>query len=546
MLRTTFKQIGKGYHRILVFLHLSPLSLAEKCRVAFGTAIILILATALYIPYIWMNQLMRKSLLDMERARAGEVFFRQHFRMQTTAGGPAVLDSSGAPLDPNKSEIHWVRFKKDGQEASRELTGEEKKVIETLRPKETSEDILLIERKGKVRYSNYVRLFRANDNCITCHNQQVSAITFSKGELVGAAIIKRQMGSEFSRTAFLNRFWIIIAFLIGVAGAIITFYVITQRVILSPIRQLRALADNISEGNLEIRSAIRTRDEYQKLSEALNGMLDRLQGSQEKLREANRQLDEKIVELSKRNIELFRANKVKSEFLANVSHELRTPLNAILGFAQILKEKPALLNEEKGQRYAEHIMTSGQALLTMINDLLNLAKIEAGKLELKIEKTTIYQICENVVSVFSEMAAEKNIKLNVNVAEGIPAVMTDAGKVRQILYNLMSNAVKFTPQDGTVELAAFMPDEKTVRISVSDNGCGIAETDREKIFDKFSQVDGSITRESSGTGLGLAISKELSNLISAVLDFESAVGKGTNFWLDIPLSIPEPKGEENQ
>jgi two-component system sensor histidine kinase BarA len=352
MLSAIFKNISKGYHRILVFLHLSPLSLAEKCRVAFGAAIILILATALYIPYIWMNKLMIKSLLDTERARAGEVFFRQHLRMQVPRGGPEVLDSSGAPLDPNKSDIQWVRFTKDGQAATRALTAEEQKVIDTLKSQETSEDKLLMERKGKIRYSNYVRLFRANDNCISCHNPQVSAITFSKGEPIGAAIINRPLGSEFGRTNLLNRFWIIIAFLIGVAGAIIAFYVITQRVILSPIRQLRALADNISDGNLEIRSSIRTRDEYQKLSEALNGMLDRLQASQEKLREANRQLDEKIVELSKRNIELFRANKVKSEFLANVSHELRTPLNAILGFAQILKEKPELLNEEKGQRYA--------------------------------------------------------------------------------------------------------------------------------------------------------------------------------------------------
>ena len=541
------KKISRIYHRILVLVHLSPLSLAEKCRIAFGAAIILILATALYIPYIWMNKLMIKSLLDTERTRAGEVFYRQHLRMQAPVGGPVVLDSSGSPLDPNKSDIQWVRFKMDGEEASRELTMEEKKVIDELKANENSEDILLIERKGKIAYSNYVRLFRANDNCITCHNPQVSSITFSKGEPIGAAIINRPLGSEFSRTGFLNRFWIIIAFLIGVAGAIIAFYVITQRVILSPIRQLRALADNIREGNLDTRSAIKTRDEYQRLSEALNNMLDRLQGSQEKLREANRQLDEKIVELSKRNIELFKANKVKSEFLANVSHELRTPLNAILGFAQILKEKPVLLNQEKGQRYAEHIITSGQALLTMINDLLNLAKIEAGKIELKIEKTTIYQICENVVSVFSEMAVEKNIRLNMNVADGIAAVTTDAGKVRQILYNLMSNAIKFTPQDGLVEMAASMCDEKTVRITVIDSGCGIAETDREKIFDKFSQVDGSITRESSGTGLGLAISKELSVLISATLDFESEVGKGSKFWLDIPVNIPEnPNGSEKK
>lgn len=305
------------------------------------------------------------------------------------------------------------------------------------------------------------------DSCINCHNPKGAAPAFETGQLVGVVLTERPV-SEYGKTVLLNSFWIIITGIISVTGAFIAFYVITQRVILSPVRQLRALADNVAEGNLEIRSAIKTRDEYQRLSEAFNNMLDSLQKSQEKLRLANKQLDEKIVELSERNIELYRANKVKGEFIANVSHELRTPLNSILGFAQILREKPALLKEEKGRRYAEHIISSGKSLLTMINDLLNLAKIEAGKIELHVEMTNISQLFEDIEAAFSELAEQKSLKFTVSCDQNIPPFYTDAGKVRQILYNFTSNAIKFTPEKGSVQLAASMLDDNTVRLSVAD------------------------------------------------------------------------------
>jgi signal transduction histidine kinase len=341
----------------------------------------------------------------------------------------------------------------------------------------------------------------------------------------------------------MNRVWIIAAGLIAGAGAIVAFYIITQRVILRPIRQLRGLANNVSEGNLDIRSAINTGDEYQKLAEAFNNMLDGLQAAQEKLRQANKQLDAKIVELSERNIELFKANQVKSEFLANVSHEFRTPLNAILGFAEILREKPNVLKEEKGQRYAENIIAGGKRLLNMINDLLYLAKTEAGKIKLHIEKTSVQQLCKSVVASFSSLTKKKRIKVKLSVDNNMPALMTDADKIQQILYNFLSNAVTYTPEHGRIEIRATMPDEKTVRIAVTDTGCGIAEPDKEKIFEKFRQVDGSLTRRSSGTGLGLAISKGLAIMLAGSIGVESELGKGSTFWFDIPVTLSK---DENQ
>jgi two-component system, NarL family, sensor histidine kinase BarA len=317
----------------------------------------------------------------------------------------------------------------------------------------------------------------------------------------------------------------------------VAFYWITQRVILRPIRQLRALANNVAEGNLDTRSAIATADEYEKLSAAFNHMLDSLQGAQEKLRQANRQLDGKIAELSERNIELFKANKLKSEFLANMSHEFRTPLNAILGFAQVLREKPGLLRRDKGQRYAENIITSGNRLLNMINDLLDLAKTQAGKMELHVEPVSVPQLLESLESSLSLLARKKKIRIRTNVAEGIPIVTTDGGKVQQVLYNFLSNAVKFTPPRGSIELRAEILAEKTLRIAVRDTGYGIAEEDQKKIFDKFRQVDGSLTRESTGSGLGLAISKELAQMLAGSVGMESEVGVGSTFWLDIPTTL---------
>jgi two-component system, NarL family, sensor histidine kinase BarA len=308
-------------------------------------------------------------------------------------------------------------------------------------------------------------------------------------------------------------------------------------VILRPIRQLRALANNVAEGTLDIRSSIATGDEYEKLSQAFNHMLDHLQAAQEDLREANHRLDAKIAELSESNLELFKANKLKSEFLANMSHEFRTPLNAILGFAQVLREKPTLLKREKGQRYAENIITSGNRLLTLINDLLDLAKTQAGKMELHIEQASIAQICESCVSSFSLLARRKKIKIQTQVSPDVPLVTTDAGKVQQVLYNFLSNAVKFTPIKGRIDVLAFMQDDKTLRISVTDTGCGIAKQNQELIFEQFRQADGSLTREAPGSGLGLAISKELASMLAGSVGLQSEVGLGSTFWLDLPTTL---------
>ena len=543
------KQINQIYRKVIVFLHLSPLSLAEKCRLTFGAAIIFILALALLLPYIWMGQLTRKAFLDSAAAKA-ETLMLDHFRQSMPDETKlAALDKTGNAADPNNPALIWVRFGKEGTEKLDFLPEGQRQMIRSIAKDQGKEDEIRFDHDRGTVKSTYVRLFRASDTCINCHNPQGSGRPFSKNQPVGAAIVQSEnIAGELSKTILMNRVWTFAAVVIAGVGAVVTFYTITQKVILAPVRHLRAIAQNVAEGNLDIRSSISTRDEYQRLAETFNQMLDGLQKSQEKLRHANKQLDTKIAELSERNIELFKANKVKSEFLANMSHEFRTPLNAIIGFAEILREKPAALKKEKGLRYTENIISGGKNLLNMVNDLLNMAKTEAGKMKLHIETTDVCQLCKSVVASFSALTKRKKIKVKVRAEKDIPPLVTDVGKVQQILYNFLSNAVKFTPQPGRIDINASMLDEENIRLCVSDTGCGIAEADKKKIFEKFRQADGSITRESAGTGLGLAISKELASMLAGSIDLQSERGKGSAFSLDIPVNLTkdQPDAEEHR
>ncbi len=532
------RQIGTIVFKILKLVRLSPLSLAEKCRLMFGAAVVLVLALALSIPYVWMGQLTKKVSLDANRARS-ETLVQRHFQaFGGGEGGLPLLDSSGQVVEPNEREMRWIRFGEGKADEIEVGEAEHKRLIESLKEDESRDDRIVLEESEEGVGSTYVRVFRATDKCIHCHNPQGPAEPFAFGEPIGAVVIEsKQAAGETAKIVLMNQVWIIVAGLIGGAGAIVAFYWITQRVILRPIRQLRGLANNVAEGNLKNRSSIKTGDEYEKLARAFNHMLDVQESTQEKLRQANKQLDDKIIELSERNIELFKANKIKGEFLANVSHEFRTPLNAILGFAEIMRDKPGVLKTEKGRKYAENIIVSGKSLLNMINDLLDLAKIEAGKVELRVEQTDVRELCRSVVASFSEITRKGKIKVRLTVDEGVPVLMTDGGKVRQILFNFVSNSVKFTPERGKIEISASMTDEKHVRLAVSDTGCGIAESEKAKIFEKFRQADGSFTRRSTGSGLGLAISKELASMLVGSIGMDSKEGEGAIFWLNIPVAL---------
>ncbi len=532
----------KFFGTVLDYLRLRPVSLAGKCRLLFGTAIILVLVLALLIPYSWMNKLTEKSVIDAGRAVVNTVFER-HFKLEPPAKKILMLDEGGSLKQNQTSRVHWLRLDAEGKwkkQADVNFTDAHlsKKIERLVKHKQPDDEQTWIADVNNNVETTYINIVRAHKPCLACHSPEGTAPTFTLDEPIGAIVVQMP-GREISKTVLMNRMCILAAVLLAGSGAIVAFYIIVQRIILSPIRQLRAIVKNVSEGNLEVRCGIKTNDEFERLGDALNAMLDNLVQGQEKLRQANKQLDEKITEVSERNIELFRANKLKGEFLANMSHEFRTPLNAILGFAEILREKPAE-DTAKSKRYAENIVSSGKNLLTMINDLLEMAKMESGKIEMHIDKTSIPELCRGLVAFFSPLTEKQKLKVKLVIDEEIPWIKTDGGKVQQILYNLLSNAVKFTPEEGRIEIVASMPDLMTVRVAITDTGPGIAEKDREKIFEKFRQGDGSITRTQQGTGLGLAISTELAKLLSGKIGLESIEGQGATFWLDLPvISVDE-------
>ena len=536
--KTFFRLLRKFLKWIFHILKLSPMSLAGKCRLEFGAAVLFILAVALIIPYTWMSKLTKQTTFNAAKAKA-EILQQKHFQLKAPAESRPSLNAVGNLADPNAKDFNWIRFSQDIDLDIEKLSAKQQQMVNYLKSHENLSENLWLNKKSRPWTTTYVKIIRANDNCISCHNPQGSAGPFNPAQLIGVVFIPAD-AEDLRRTARMNQIWLIIAGILASGGAVIAFYTITQRVILRPIRQLRALANNVAEGNLSVRSAIKTRDEYEKLSDAFNNMLDGLQGSQEKLRQANRQLDAKIAELSDRNIELFKANKLKSEFLANISHEFRTPLNAILGFAEIIREKPETIDNEKNRRYAENIITSGRTLLNMINDLLDMAKSEAGKMQLHIDSADIKELCKGMIAFFSPLTDKKKIKVKLSIAKDVPAVSTDVTKVQQILYNFLSNAIKFIDKKGKIEVKASMLDEKTIRIAVADNGCGIAKADQKKIFEKFRQADGSLTRNTDGTGLGLAISKELALMLAGDVSLQSTAGKGSTFWLDIPTALQPP------
>jgi protein-histidine pros-kinase len=237
---------------------------------------------------------------------------------------------------------------------------------------------------------------------------------------------------------------------------------------------------------------------------------------------------------------LQEANRLKSEFLANMSHELRTPLNGIIGFSEFLiDEKPGPLNA-KQKDYLNDVLTSGQHLLRLINDILDLSKIEAGKMEVIPECFELSHAIEEVCSVVSPLARRKNITLHQRVAPGVGTLVLDRGKLVQILYNLVSNALKFTDQGGEVVVAADLPDAaQQLQLTVRDSGIGIQPGDLDKLFVDFQQLESGATRRYGGTGLGLALIKRLAEVQNGSIHVTSEPGRGSAFTVLLPITQPE-------
>jgi signal transduction histidine kinase len=282
--------------------------------------------------------------------------------------------------------------------------------------------------------------------------------------------------------------------------------------IIGPIRLTERRLGAIAAGNFSGDVDVPNRDELGSLASNVNRMND---------------------ELGRLYRELETASRHKSEFLANMSHELRTPLNAVIGFSDVLSEQMFGELNEKQLEYIDDIRSSGRHLLALINDILDLSKVEAGRMELELSHFSLPQAIESGMTMVRERAARQGVELMVDVPLQDTVIEADERKIKQVLFNLLSNAVKFTPAGGEVAVKARV-DSENVAISVRDSGVGIAKQDQERIFEAFQQAESGPDRAQEGTGLGLGLARRFVELHGGTITVESELGKGSTFTVRLP------------
>ena len=324
------------------------------------------------------------------------------------------------------------------------------------------------------------------------------------------------------------------------AVATLAVYAFSRR-ITQPINRLTAYAKRIAAGSLEETIPVESRDEIGQLATAFNEMgkalAEQIRTKESlvgELQEANRVLEARSDELVEKSRLLEVANRHKSEFLANMSHELRTPLNAIIGFSEVMLEGVFGSLTPKQEEYLRDIFNSGHHLLSLINDILDLSKIEAGRMELELGEFHLPTALGNMVMVMRERAKRSGLQLSVEVDPKLGIITADERKVKQILLNLLSNAIKFTPEGGLVKVEVRTR-KNTVEISVTDTGIGIPEKDRTIIFEEFQQVRRDPSRPREGTGLGLTLARRFVELHGGRIWLESEVDRGSTFTFSLPL-----------
>jgi signal transduction histidine kinase len=397
---------------------------------------------------------------------------------------------------------------------------------------------------GHPVYQYYEPIYAIKKSCVDCHTSlgAVPNPHLKVGDLMAVARVTIDDEDTVDAVAK-NRALLIVAALVVGFLSMFSLWAVVRYVIVKPVKHLRDVANAVREGDVEQRAVIRTGDEFEELASAFNRMLRQLLSQQSELRLVNDELDARFDELAQANLKLYEMNRLKSDFLATVSHELRTPLNSILGFSEVLSGIAAL--DEKQLRYVNNIQRSGRMLLDMINDILDLAKVESGKMEIRLSEFKINSLVAAQCDMARPLAEKKNIDLDCEAAASLPPMRQDQAKVQQILNNLLSNAIKFTPEGGRIFVSAERDEHGDVRLRVTDTGIGISPDEQQLVFEKFRQGSGALsdgdamTREYSGTGLGLSIVRELCRLLGGDVSLESDLGKGSTFTIRLPWRLEE-------
>jgi two-component system sensor histidine kinase BarA len=519
---------------------LGETSLERKCRFLFGSGVVVLITLSFWLYSYQTEQVAYDQAIVTCRLLVAPTFAQHH---------PPIMknDANAAEAKP-AANLEFVLIKEPGKEYQYHfLTDKFDDSFERELYKEFARGPDAKKEDHRLRPADQVLLYyapiRAANECLSCHQ----AIAKTKGQdaiaendLLAMARIRLPTKS-IEEDIHWNRAILVTTAIATVILIMIGSWIIVRYIIVKPVTHLKEVSDAISAGELNVRSEIQTGDEFEDLSHAFNRMLRHLVSMQDQWRKVNADLDRKVDELAQTNMALFESNKLKGDFLATMSHELRTPLNSILGFSDVLLSTDTLTDKQR--RWVGNIQNSGQKLLALINDILDLAKIEAGKMTVRPDSFNLHDVCDGLLNMFRPLAEKKNIDVRSQIEPDMPTMRQDMTKLQQILQNLLSNAIKFTPEGGRVVLRAEA-DTKYVTISVMDTGVGVAKEEQDLVFQKFRQSGNPLTREHAGTGLGLSIVRELCKLLGGEVSLQSELGRGSTFTVRLPMEVSdEPRLE---
>jgi signal transduction histidine kinase len=492
-----------------------PAKVHAKLLVAFlAIVVLLIIVGAVGLQVLSHTNRRAKDLVELQRKIAAYRQLQHDTTAQLYSVASALLAPEERMFDATLRQLNQFGYDLDRLQFVAkdevELLGQVRKDYDQF-IQVVSQAVLLI-RGGKTAEGHRLQLTQAHAIAERLERLMNQLINRAEAEMVASI--------EASDVAYSHSRWIVIGFAVGsIALALLLGYAISWSVI-GPVQQMGARFQQLASGDFSQKVEVPNRDELGTLAANLNRTSD---------------------ELGQLYQQLEAANRHKSDFLARVSHDLRTPLNAIIGFTRIVLRRigeqiPALHKEnlEKVQISAEH-------LLGLINGLLDLAKIESGKMEVFAEITRVEEIINVVTATVEPLLKDGRVRLVRDISPELPPLKTDREKLKQILFNLLSNAAKFT-DEGEIRIAAW-PENATLKLAVSDTGIGMKKEALEHIFEEFQQAEKSTSSKYGGTGLGLAIVKKFTNLMGGDIMVESEVGKGSKFTITMPLEVRSEKSK---
>jgi two-component system, NarL family, sensor histidine kinase BarA len=551
---------------------LGETNLERKCRRIFGSVMLLLIFIAFFGVYWIAKDLAQNITFSKGKERVRVVLFDYHWERWTTElrqkdmrkqlseqllgedyGGRFYTlgepyEGTSQPENPEEKEI-LLRLKTNQElqlaELARQVQEQKNLTVdESLDSAATKEALWEIRTvPGEGKYFYYQPVYWQNI-CTNCHvydkyllSPSLKAATSEElpFRAVRVTLPYAETQSSIRRIqAVLGAVGILTVFL-----AMVALWIVVRYVVVKPLMHLREVSEGVARGDLEQRADIHTSDEFEDLAASFNKMLRNLIEAQGALRQVNTDLDAKVDQLAQLNMRLHEMNQLKGEFLTNMSHELRTPLNSVLGFSEVLQGAETLTDKQK--RYVHNIQKAGRDLLDMINDILDVAKMEAGKMDVRLSEFKIESLIQAQCDMMRPLSEEKNIDLRFEIESDLPLMFQDQQKVQRILTNLLSNAIKFTPEGGRITVGARGTPRGMIEVWVTDTGVGIADADRDIIFEKFRQGTAAagkdadhLTREYTGTGLGLSIVKELCKLLGGEVSVGSELGKGSTFRVLLP------------